>query len=480
MKKTLRFLSMAALVLMGLATIGCTSSELVNEQPVNIDKKVTLTTTVSLDVATKALTATGVKTFKAEETMAIVYKNTSGNTVKAVSAALTEGDISGTGENLNKTATFTFTLDDPDRTQNVIYIYPAAMAKGDGTVNYDDLYTKQDGSLATLGSTFDYCTNSGAWNEGKLPSLTLENQLSILAITLKNSDGSSTITGGLNSVTISDGTNTYEVAKSGTFGGDVIYVAILPVTTSTALKIEATDGGNNYVKTLASRTYEANNGYNVSWKMAVKTAADVTAKDLLKLIGANGKIYTTTAAVEAAGTTVLAKILYVGEAGSADASSSTYKGLALTLEDVKTDADANPTWCSQSNATCLATQYKGKSFGSGDPVTTDMHGIANTNALIASSHTHEAATVARNYNGGNHPEGTSAWFLPSAGQWKKMEDAMGTGAKLKTEAKLENSTYYTSTEETKAWVCHYFVGTPGQFTDSHKSYKQRVRACLAF
>ena len=270
MKTMKKFLSMAALALVGAVMTGCSSdddSTISNpQQPENKNNVVTLTTTVGLEdgaATTRALTSGGVKTFAANETMALVYKNKSGNTVKAVSAALTAGDISGTGENLNKTATFTFTLEDPDKTQNVTYIYPAAMA-GETDVNYAAL-NSQDGTLSTLSSNLDLATFSGAWDGASLPSATLTNQLAILAITLKNSDGSSDITSDITGMTLSDGTNNYAVTRSAAAGP--IYVAIRP-TASAAINITATDGSNNYTKSLTGKTYEVNNGYNVSWRMA--------------------------------------------------------------------------------------------------------------------------------------------------------------------------------------------------------------------
>jgi len=274
MKQTMKYLSIAALVAVGAIMMGCNKLDIVTEQtqqeeePV-ISNTVTLTTTVSLDAATKALTAAGVKTFAAGETMALVYKNPSSATVKVVSAALTDGDIASG----SKTATFTFELTDPDRTQNVTYIYPAAMANADGTVNYDALAT-QNGTLATLSSSLDLATKTAAWDAGSLPTATLENQLAILALTLKNSTGSSDLTSTITGVTLSDGTNNYTVTRSAAAGP--IYVAIRP-TSSANIQITATNGTANYVKSLTGKTYAASNGYNVSWKMILTGAFTINS-----------------------------------------------------------------------------------------------------------------------------------------------------------------------------------------------------------
>ena len=271
MKKTFGFLSIATLALVGAMMTGCSSDDKITEELQQPESKlVTLTTTVGLggDAVTRALAADGTKTFADGETMAIVYKNKSGNTLKAVSAPLDGNvDIYNTGKNAN----FTFTLNDPDKTENVTYIYPASMAKADGTPNYDALAT-QNGTLATIASNLDYCTNSGAWDADALPTLTLDNQLAILVITLKNNaETPAEITSGITGMTISDGTNNYAVSRS--TGAGPIYVAIRP-TSSANIEVTATDGSHNYAKPLTGKTYEANNGYNVSWRMALAPLAD--------------------------------------------------------------------------------------------------------------------------------------------------------------------------------------------------------------
>ena len=270
MKTTKYFLSMVALALVGAMTVSCSSDDNIIDQPqqqeVTKNNVVTLTTTVGLggDDATRALTSTGVKTFAVGETMALRYKNKKGDWVKAVSNALEPGDIAAG----SKSATFTFTLDNPDKTQNVDYIYPAAIVNPAGNMNEAALFGSQDGTLNTIASTFDYSRKISAWDGENLPSLTLENQLAILAITLKNADGSSDITSSITGLTLSDGTKTYNVNRSAAAGP--IYVAIFPTADAT-ITVTATDGTKNYTKTLTSKTYTASNGYPVSWRMAKLT-----------------------------------------------------------------------------------------------------------------------------------------------------------------------------------------------------------------
>lgn len=275
MKNTMKkFLSMAVLALAGAMMSGCgNEDDFANDskqQPASSGNVVTLTTTVGLGggatnramgegATNRALTAGGVKTFAAGEQMAIVYMNKSGETVKAVSEALKDdGDIAEGA----KSATFTFELEDPDTSEDVTYIYPAAMAKADGSVNYDAL-ASQDGTLTTLSSTLDLATYDGSWDEGKLPGGTLQNQLAILACTIKKHAGED-FTSSITGMTVRDGTNTYTVEREAAAGP--IYVAICPTTNAT-INVTATNATRTYTKTLTTKTYAASNGYSVSWKM---------------------------------------------------------------------------------------------------------------------------------------------------------------------------------------------------------------------
>lgn len=220
---------------------------------------------------THALAADGTKTFAEGETMALVYKNTNNETVVVESEALTTGDIDEGAQS----ATFTFTLEDPDKTKDVTYIYPAAMANTDGSVNYAAL-SEQDGTLATLSSTLDVATLTAKWNGDNLPEATLDNQLAILALTLKDDASNDDITSTITTLAINDGTNSYGVNRSPAAGP--IYVAIQP-TDNADLTITATDGTTNYTKSLTGKTYEASNGYPVTWRMT-KMATTYTAPTL--------------------------------------------------------------------------------------------------------------------------------------------------------------------------------------------------------
>ena len=251
MKKTMKYFSMAALALVGAVMTSCSNSSDFEEtpaqpQPASGDKVETLTASVSMAGGeTRALTEGGVKTFTEGDKIAVVYKNTSGETVKAESEELTDISVDG------KSANFTVTLTNADKTQNVTYIYPASMAKSDGTVNYDAL-AEQDGTLATLASNLDYCEYSGAWSGSNLPTGDMSNQLVVCAYTLKNSDGSDDITSNVTTMTVSDGTNVYIVNRTAAAGP--IYVAIQP-TDNKNIKYTAIASSKVYTKNVTGKTY---------------------------------------------------------------------------------------------------------------------------------------------------------------------------------------------------------------------------------
>ena len=132
--KTIKFLSMAALALVGTMTVGCSSEDNFIEQTqqsVNSNNVVTLTATVGFDEAASnralAIDYTNkklTKTFKAGDKIAVVYQNTSDQLVKVETTALTDADITAEG----KSATFTVSMTDPKASGTLKYIYPAAMA----------------------------------------------------------------------------------------------------------------------------------------------------------------------------------------------------------------------------------------------------------------------------------------------------------------------------------------------------------------
>lgn len=301
-------LYIVTLALVGILTAGCSSGDdnFASQTPQPTDKgnTVTLTTTVSFDGAssTRALTADGVKTFAEGDKIAVVYVDNSNATVKVESAALTDADIETGG----KIAHFTVTLIDPQPNSAVNCIYPAAMAKSDGTPYLDALNT-QDGTLATLASTLDYAKFEGTMTaEGKLPeAIRLANQLTLCKFNIKSCDGKSDITSTVTQFVVKNGSNTYTVNISTTTSP--LYVAMQPVTTGD-ITLTATAGTYHYEKTIVGETLSADYLYTVNVPMILNQTFDYIPEGQVQ-----------TLAIPATG-------YYQLEAWGAEGGSSTYDG----------------------------------------------------------------------------------------------------------------------------------------------------------
>lgn len=469
MKKTFRFLSMAALLVVGAIMTGCSSDDNIDnpQQPANKDNVVTLTATVSLDggAGTRAIDGTtGTKTFESGKQIAVFYEDADGNLRKAESA-----DFTPTGDNTK--ATFTVTLSTPKSDGQIRYIYPASMAKAlpgsttaytadDAvTIDYSGIFGSQDGTLTTL-ADYDLAVKDATLSGTDQPaSVTLANPLAICKFTL--TDGSDGITSKVNSLTISDGTNAYAVTPSGL---DAIYVAMKPASGNIAFTARTSDS-KTYFKTATGTSLVASKLYtNITVGSMVELA-------LGKVFCSDGSVYADASAATTAGKTPVAKIAYLGNDAETSPTNTAFKnGLALALEDVS----EKKTWCNQTDVTCLGTQYDNSTKFN------DLAGIANTDALVGhNSHTHNAASAARDYNSGTHPAGTSAWFLPSAGQWDKMIGSTGLG--LSNLGLLANVSYWSSTEDGayRAWGFNSYNGYWAN-SGSGKGVVFQVRACLAF
>ena len=280
MKQIHNILNIAALVLAGALTTGCVDQLNDPQQPLEGEKIVTLTTTIGLDTSTKALNpSTGSKTFAEGDMIAVIYRNTSGNTVKAVTDGLDAGAIHGGG----KHADITVTLYNPVA-GTVSYVYPASMVVNDATlaplatdaagiINTAAL-AAQDGRLATLAANLDCGVGSGTMTEDAgtftLPGgVTLSNQFAILELTAKIFAGSATLDA-LTSLTVGDGTNTYTVtpASPASLLSWPIYVAVLPVTDDKTITFTATESDlYSYTKIITSQALVKNNIYPCNVKM---------------------------------------------------------------------------------------------------------------------------------------------------------------------------------------------------------------------
>ena len=259
MKQKHFYLSIAALVAVGTLLTGCNKLE--EKEQLQENQSVTLATTLTIEGGdnTKALSEYGVKTFAEGDQVAFVYENTSNQTVKVVSQALEAGQITNGG----KSATISITLTDPKADGNVKLIYPASMAKEDGSVNYEAL-ASQDGTLGSLAS-LDLAVGEVTLNGTALPSsASLENPLAICKFTIMNIDGSKIFNSIITSLTVGDGTNTYEVNRTAAVGP--IYVAVKPVASSAGITVTAASASATYSKSVTGKTLNASNLYPINVK----------------------------------------------------------------------------------------------------------------------------------------------------------------------------------------------------------------------
>ena len=185
-------------------------------------------------------------------------------------------------------------------------------------------------------------------------------------------------------------------------------------------------------------------GMKVAKKVEAKTLAEATAEDKGKLIGTDGNIYADVAAATAAGTTAVAKIIYIGTTGHA-----TYShGLALALTD-----EGQMTW--------------------------------------------EAAKTACNTTKNTSTPVTGAtWLLASKDQWDYMLGTNGAGSYTALRdgftsvggSNLQSGEYWSSTEVDyngndlvdSDYARYYYFNYGGMWSYVGKGSGYRVRACLAF
>jgi hypothetical protein len=217
-----------------------------------------------------------------------------------------------------------------------------------------------------------------------------------------------------------DGTATYsssntavaQVVESGENAGMVTIVGPGDATITATIA-----DGVNY-------TYADNNtaSYTLTVKDPVALANVEADKHIGWVIGSDGYAYVTTTGVTANSpeSDPIAMIGYIGSAGSADASSTTYRGLGVALTDVSLGESTSAVWANTQGVctTSLVTEFPNAK--------TTINGIAMTPTLAAcTTHTPQAAILTQAYNVSLPSEGCSDWFLPAVGQWYKVFEACG-------------------------------------------------------
>ena len=182
-------------------------------------------------------------------------------------------------------------------------------------------------------------------------------------------------------------------------------------------------GGNSaYNSSLASNfsTTAGQREGNGKAQIVLLVSQDEIDAHVGKVIGADGKMYKTVAAAQNAGTTASGVIAYWGWAGSVESGNSTYRGIVISLADLKITWGSCPDhmyYCTSINHQCsTATPY---CSSVGDALNA-KNGIAATSSAYSrngEANYHDAACVAYDY-GTARPAGASRWAIPSLGQWQ--------------------------------------------------------------
>ena len=289
--------------------------------------------------------------------------------------------------------------------------------------------------------SFDQATGEVGAASGDATSITMSNNGAAII-------PAQTINGGLLSIVTDKGTATYTVTDK-VFEAGKLYTINITVNLRAVGTTTEISGWTSEGTVVVNPVVE------------VETILGVTSEHLGWVIAGDGTIYQDKTAVEAAGKTGVAIIFYVGEPGSADASSKQYRGLAASIKTA-----GQQQWGYKDNAEyCLDTHYDNYPDASAD-----MNGILNTQILASHTHerSHKAASEAQNLTP-EAPKGTSGWFLGSVGQWNlflgnsgiTLDDEGGSSdatlEKMQTffraagyESFWTSGKYWTSTESTHA------------------------------
>ena len=236
-----------------------------------------------------------------------------------------------------------------------------------------------------------------------------------------------------------------EVTKVG--DGTVTYESSMPsvATVNAAGEVTIVGAGTTTITATAADginyTYAGHN--TASYTVVVKepvALADVTAEHVGWVIGADRRAYVTNTGVDAASESPVAMIGYVGVAGSADASSDTWRGLAVALSDATKGTSASMEWSDAPGSACTGVTYSMTDFTT---LKTVINGVSKTPDLAnhvcrdtdptldePDEHVHDAAYAAHHYTVDGFtpsasPYNYSPWFLPSTGQWMKVLEACG-------------------------------------------------------
>lgn len=382
------------------------------------------TTRATVDADNKTLKfATGDKLYITGENIQGELSITDG--VGESSGATFSGDLTYSGEgspaaDLSLTATLV-------SAQQTVGTQVSVNAAGAVTVNYPtSAYCSSINDAVQKYSNLTGTSTYGA------RAFTLTQQTAFLNFVITFEDGTATGT----ELTAVVNNNSSDICSASvtteTVSEKVVAKFVLPVAASTTLSSANVKMGDKEAISFGASQELTGKVYNVK-KTQHKMAAAATSADKGKLIGTDGKIYADVAAATAAGTTAVAKIIYIGTTGHA-----TYThGLALALTD-----EGQKKWGAARDA-CSA---------------------KNTSTPVTNA----------------------TWLLASQAQWNYMlgasgagsDDALRTGFEGVGGTNLQSGYYWSSTVEANAYF--YAFDLHNWYYASTDSNGIWVRACLAF
>ena len=415
--KTTKIFMMAALALTFAACSSDDNDFQNSPQPAKTEG-ITITATLApkTDVAATRALSEGVDKIVASwavgEKIAILYEK--GGTNYEADAEITNVDGSGV-------ATIEFSVESgtADNTACTL-VYPYSAAKDDhtGVKAYADLLATQDG---VLDGDLDIRVGAGTI-QTTTPSLDVTTQpaaqYSIFKFTAEDIAGAA-ITPTEFKVSDSEGNVITTVSPS----ASAFHVA-LPALSASTYWFSATASSKPYIaKATVSTATTIGTYYESTVKMA--TLGD--------LMGENGKFYADAAAITAAGTKAVGVIAYLGndnftENGTIVGESAFVgHGLVLCLKNAAADHEA--LWRLSENGDLEFGEDVKVTDADGLKRTTNVSGYTNTKTLAEKTNAasmYKAAYAAKNYTGLTAPTGTTGWFLPSAQQWLKMQEGLGS------------------------------------------------------
>ena len=481
-KQTFRPMILAVLSLLMATACSNDDIELTTRQPAGANG-IPFTATISMSGSqTRALSDPDGEnkiqaTWADGEHVALVYKV--GSTTVVTDATVTAVD-NGSGQ---MKGTISATLDAGVTTGTpVTLIYPYSAVNTTAGDDYgkvrNDLFTAQNGLLTGDGSisaTCDLRQGTGTITLATTPAslshdVTMASQIAIWKLSLMNYEDGATNAYALTtkSLTIKDGSDNVLAATSTLGTGKSEFYMALPVS-GTGIKIEAVSGSDTYVLSKSGVTLTASTFYQSTAKLArllnsakLPSGSGTSASpgDVGKVVSADGRLFTTTAAATDAGTSGVAMIAYLGNA------SDCANGLAIALEDVSSntlsynnngsynEGKTAAEWCSEWNTSKAVTGGTWRL-----PSTKDWQ------------HMFLGCGASGSYSDSPYDLGQGMSYKELK---TKLNDAGGTA--------LKTDSYWTSTEYVSGnspWYV-FFTTRHATFYLGKVRHSYYVRACLAF